>query len=183
MKNLFREGEIELYTQAWDHLLGWNLDAIANMLASSVTALDSSKSFDSDRAKAFLSQYLSQPEHQQSAGKQIKNPRPVSFKFNNCIYDKNIDGEPIKTWWECWVKFCYVLKETLDNHVKFDNVVRYRDRPPFDYDRTRWGGYHLIEGTNIYVHTVRGAKAVKKDMKELAIYFGYDPPVINVDST
>ena len=183
--SLFLEGEVELYTRAWHHLLGWNSDAIANMLASSVTALDSSNSFDSDRAKAFLSQYRPQPVPRQSASKQKTNPRPVSFEFNNCIYDKDIDKEPIKTWWKCWVKFCYVLKDTLDDDFKFGEVLTYSlpdKTPPFD-TKPRWGGYHLIEGTNIYVHTVRGAEEVKKDMKELARYFGYTAPVINVDST
>ena len=172
--SLFLEGEVKLYTRAWQNLLYTSADTLAILLAASVTALHRSEPFDSDRAKVFLSQYPPRPPVERF---DQKNTKPVNFKFNNRLYDKDIDGEPIDSWAGCWLKFCYVLKETLNDDARFRGVLSYRlGKPPFDTHDKRWKSSDQIEGTDIYVHTGIDKKGTKKEMTAMAKYFGYAPP-------
>lgn len=106
--------------------------------------------------------------------------KPVNFWFNGCLYDKGIDEKPIKSWASCWLKFCYVLKETLNDYDQFRKVLCYRlpNLSPFSENDDRWKASDQIEGTNIYVHTGKDAKTIKKEMQLLARYFGYVPPIV-----
>ena len=180
MRDLFLVEEVELYTRAWDNLLNTSAETLVTLLASSVTLLNPSVSFDPDRAEAFLRQYPPQPPPVQEAAQ--KRTKPSSFQFADVHYDRGIDEKAIKHWKGCWLKFCYVLKDTLildNNPKKFDEVVWYRNplSSPFDY-KPRWLAYELIEGTNIVVHTGMDSKSIKKEMIVLARHFGYDPPII-----
>ena len=180
MRHLFLEGEVELYTRAWNNLLnpGATEDTLANMLASSVALLRPVQPFDFRQAKEFLRQYPPRPPSLQEAVQ--KRRKPISFRFHGIEYDKGIDEKPIKHWKGCWLKFCYVLRDTLSNEGKdFEEVVWYRNplSSPFDY-KPRWVTYELIEGTIIVVHTGMDSKSIKREMIALARHFGFDPPTI-----
>ena len=175
---LILDDEVQLYSKAWDLLLARNVDLLSNILETQVRELHPNRAFDTEKAKEFLSQFAPKPPLVQIAVQ--TTTKPVNFCFNECLYDKGIDEKPIKNWTSCWLKFCYVLKETLSDYDQFGKVVSYRlpNRSPFWETDERWQVSHQIQGTNIYVHPHMSSKQIKEEMIVLAKWFGYDPPII-----
>ena len=180
MRRLFLEGEVELYMRAWQQVLEASEETLSVLLASKVKDLHPSSPFDADKAKIFLAQYPPKPPPLKTASQTVT--KPVNFEFNGCIYDMSIEGKLIKHWTECWLKFCYVLREALNDDAKFLEVLSYRlpNRSPFwdSPDRWRKGRAHLIKGTHIYVYPYMPADKIKEEIEVLSKHFGYDPPRI-----
>ena len=177
--SLFLEAEVESYARAWQHLLETRPNTLADMLASSVKELQPNNPTDIERAKEFLLQYPPQPPPVKTAA-QVRT-KPVNFQFDGCYYDKGIDEKPISSWASCWLKFVYVLKDTVSDRLRFRGVLSYRlpNLSPFWEDPSRWKvSPHLIKGTAIYVYQYAPAKNIKEEMKVLAEFFEYPPPII-----
>ena len=170
--------EALLYSEAWNEILIQYADLLSNLLEVQVRELHSDRAIDREKAREFLSQYPPKPPPVETAVQ--TTTRPVNFSFNGCLYDKGIDEKPIKSWTSCWLKFCYVLKETLNDYGEFRKVVSYRlpNLSPFWETDERWQVSHQIEDTNIYVHRHLSSKQIKEEMTVLAKHFGYDAPDI-----
>ncbi len=174
---LILDKEAQLYSEAWNEILIQYADLLASLLEIKVRDLHPNRVIDRETVKYFLSQYPPKPPPVRTAVQ--TTTKPVNFRFNQRIYDTGIDEKPIKSWASCWLKFCYVLKETLNDYSKFCGVLWYRSGlPPFSENNDRWKASDQIEGTNIHVHTGMDAKTIKKEMQLLARYFGYVPPIV-----
>ena len=169
--------EAQLYSEAWNEILTQYADLLASLLEIKVRDLHPNRVIDREKVKDFLSQYPPKPPPVRTAVQ--TTTKPVNFLFNGGLYEMGVDKKPINSWASCWLRFCYVLKETLNDYGKFREVLSYRSgSPPFSEDDKRWKISDQIEGTNIYVHTGKDAKTIKEEMELLAKYFGYDPPTI-----
>ena len=170
--------EAQLYSEAWNEILIQYADLLASLLEIKVRDLHPNRVIDREKVKDFLSQYPPKPAPVETAVQ--TTTKPVNFLFNGGLYEMGVDKKPIKSWASCWLRFCYVLKETLNDYGKFREVVSYRlpNLSPFWGTDERWQVSHQMEGTDIYVHTGMSSKQIKEEMILLAKHFGYEAPDI-----
>ncbi len=97
--------EFALYSEAWKKMNEGDL--IVDLLIKLVRELLPGHTPDTENVKRFLSSYIAQAEASEPPEAKVtkrKKTKPVSFMFNDQLYDKDIEDKPIRHWNKCWIK-------------------------------------------------------------------------------